>query len=451
MAVAVGILILVVITVLFHFMSPWWFTPLASNWSSIDTTVIITFWICGVVFLILNGFLVYTVYKYRHREGATAHYEPENKKLEWWLSILTTIGVVAMLAPGLWVWANIVEVPDDAAEVEVVGQQWHWSFRFPGEDEVFGQTDISMMSVDNPFGVKPDDPAGQDDILIADAELHLPIGKPYKFVLRSKDVLHNFTVPQFRVKMDLIPGMTPYVWLTPTRTGRFDIMCEELCGIAHHTMRGVLVVEEETAFQEWLSTYPTFAATESKPAGDPQLGQAMFAVCGACHGVQGEGNEALNAPKLAGQDSWYMARQLRNYKQGLRGSHEKDLFGAQMAPMAATLADDAAIDNVLAYIATLPDSPATATVSGDTVRGERIFVTCQNCHGSQGQGIWALNAPRLNGINDWYLVRQLQNYQMGIRGTHPQDLYGKQMGFMARIVHDEQAINDLVAHINTLH
>lgn len=450
MAIAIGILALTVITLLFHLMSPWWFTPIASNWASIDFTVNLTFWITGIVFVAVNGFLIWVLIKYRHREGLKAHYEPESKKLETWLSVITTIGVVAMLAPGLWVYGNITQVPEDAALVEVVGQQWHWSFRFPGEDGVLGQTSVEMMSVDNPFGMRPDDPAGQDDILIAAAELHLPIDQPYKFVLRSKDVLHNFTVPQFRVKMDLIPGMTPYMWVTPTRTGRFDILCEELCGIAHHTMRGVLVVEEKAAFKTWLNTYPTYAQTAARPPGNPETGQALYALCSTCHGAQGEGNALLNAPRLAGQDNWYMKRQLQNYQRGLRGTHEADVFGAQMAPMAATLTDDAAIDNVLAYINTLPDTPVAGTIDGDVEHGSDIFVTCETCHGTQGQGIWALNAPRLQGMNDWYLVRQLDNYRQGIRGAHPQDLYGKQMGFMARVVRDEQDINDLMAYINSL-
>ena len=212
MAIAIGIIVLIVFTILFHFLSPWWLTPLASNWSLLDTNLNLTFMVTGVVFVLLNGFLVWTLITFRHREGRKAHYEPESKKIEWWLTVITSVGVIAMLAPGLWVWARVVTVPDDAKVVEVVGQQWHWSFRFPGEDGVLGQVSIDQMSVENPFGMRPDDPAGLDDVLIANAELHLPLDTPYKFVLRSKDVLHNFTVPQFRVKMDLIPGMTPYIW-----------------------------------------------------------------------------------------------------------------------------------------------------------------------------------------------------------------------------------------------
>lgn len=450
MPIAIAITVLIVITVLFHFLSPWWLTPIASNWSALDDNLNFTFLITGIVFVAVNSFLVWTIVKFRHRAGVKAHYEPESTKLEWWLTVITSIGVFAMLAPGLWVWGQVVEVPDDAKVVEVVGQQWHWSFRFPGEDGVLGQTSIGLMNVDNPFGLKPDDPAGRDDVLIASGELHLPVDTPYKFVLRSKDVLHNFTVPQFRVKMDLIPGMTPYVWLTPTRTGRFDILCEELCGIGHFAMRGAVVVEEQAVFDDWLDSYPTFAQVLDRPAPDATAGQALYPMCSACHGAQGEGNEMLNAPRLAGQNGWYLKRQLKNFQQGLRGANAGDSFGAQMAPMAAILVDDTAINNVVAYITAMPDSKPPATISGDVARGEDIFITCKACHGPDGQGIWALNAPRLNGINDWYIARQLENYKQGIRGSHPQDLYGKQMTLMAGVLRDDQAIKDIVAYINTL-
>lgn len=450
MAIAIGILVLLVVTLLFHFFSPWWFTPIAADWAAMDTTVDITFWVTGVVFVALNAFLIWVVIRFRHRKGLKAHYEPESHKLELWLTVITTVGVIAMLAPGLWVWDRIVKVPEGAAEVEVVGQQWHWSFRFPGKDGVFGQSSISAMNADNPLGLKPDDPAGQDDILVADGELHLLVGQAYKFVLRSKDVLHNFTVPQFRVKMDLVPGMTPYIWATPNRVGRYDILCEELCGIGHFAMRGAVVVDEQADFDKWLAGYPTFADVLNRPSANAVAGQAQYAVCSACHGAQGEGNALLNAPRLAGQSPWYLKRQLNNFKHGLRGGDSADMFGAQMAPMAATLADQAAVENVVAYINTLPDSPTPATITGDTQRGEKIYGTCLTCHGAQGQGIWSMNAPRLNGLDDWYLLRQLGNYKQGVRGAHPADLYGKQMNLMTGVLRDEQTMRDVVAFINTL-
>ncbi len=451
MAIAIVLIVLVLGTVWFHFESPWWFTTIASNWTSIDDTINLTFWVTGFVFVAVNLFMAYCVLRYRHRKGARAHYEPENKKLEWWLIGLTTVGIVAMLAPGLVVWADFIRVPQNAAVFEVVGQQWHWSYRFPGKDGVLGTVNSRFISDANPFGMNPADPNGQDDVLISSQEVHLPIGKPVKVLLRSKDVLHNFTVPQFRVKMDMVPGMVPYIWFTPTLTGKFDILCQELCGIGHFAMRGKFVVEEEGAYQKWLSGHPTYAQFSAQVAGNAETGKPLYAVCGACHGSQGEGNAALNSPKLSGQDGWYLKQQLKYYKQGIRGTHDKDDFGKMMAPMAATLVDDAAIGNVVAYIKTLPDNPAPATLKKSTSDGQKRYATtCGICHGANGQGIQAMNAPRLAGMSDWYLVTQLKNFKRGVRGVHPDDEYGAQMKLMAETLADDHVINDLAAYINTL-
>ncbi len=451
MAMAIVLVILIVGSVLFHLLSPWYFTPIASNWGAIDDTISLTFWVTGAVFVAVNLFMAYCVVRFRHRKEKRAEYEPENKKLEAWLVGLTAVGVAAMLAPGLAVWAKFVTVPDDATMIEAVGQQWFWSYRFPGKDGKLGIVESRFVSDKNPFGMNPDDPNGQDDILITSPELHLPIGKPVKVLLRSIDVLHNFTVAQFRVKMDLVPGLVTYLWFTPTRIGKFDLLCEELCGVAHFTMRGKVVVEEERAFQTWLSSYPTFAQTSAQAAGDADAGKPLYAVCAACHGAQAEGNAALHAPKLSGQGDWYLKRQLKYYKQGARGAHAKDVFGKMMAPMAATLGDDAAIDNVTAYIKTLPDNPAPATVKGNANDGQKLYVTtCGACHGPNGRGVQAMNAPGLKGMSDWYLVTQLKNFKQGIRGAHPQDMYGGQMALMAAILTDDRTVDDLVAYISTL-
>jgi len=436
MVVAIVLVLLVLGSLLFHFLSPWYFTPIASNWQAMDDTISITFWVTGLVFVAINLFMAYAVIRYRYRKGGRAAYEPENKKLELWLTGLTTVGVAAMLAPGLFVWANFVEVPKDAAVFEAVGQQWNWSFRFPGKDGKLGTVDARYITDKNPFGMNPDDPDGQDDVLVASPELHLPLGRPVKALLRSVDVLHDFAVPQFRAKMDLVPGLVTYIWFTPTRTGKFDLLCNELCGVGHFVMRGKVVVEEEREFQAWLSSHPTFAQTSAQAAGNAAAGKPLYAVCAACHGSQAEGNPALHAPKLSGQGDWYLKRQLKYFKNGARGTHEKDVFGKMMAPMAATLGDDAAIDNVVAYINTLPDNPAPRTVTKTTTNAQRLYVTCGACHGADGRGMQATNAPRLAGISDWYLATQLKNFKQGIRGAHPKDMYGPQMASMAAISAD---------------
>lgn len=451
MAMAIILLLLIVGTVAFHFLSPWWFTQIASNWGSIDDTIGITFWVTGFVFVAVNLFMAYVVLRYRQKKGQRAHYEPENKKLEWWLIGLTTLGIVSMLAPGLSVWAKFVNVPENATEVEVIAQQWHWSYRYPGKDGMLGTVNSRFISDANPFGLNPDDPNGRDDVLIASQELHLPKDKPVKIRLRSKDVLHNFAVAEMRVKMDMVPGMVPYLWFTPTRTGKFDVLCQELCGTGHFTMRGRLVVEDDAAYQAWLASFPTFAQSSARVAGNAEAGKPLYAVCGACHGAQGEGNPAMNAPKLSGQGDWYVKQQLQYFKRGIRGAHEKDIHGKTMAPMAATLVDEAAIDNVVAYIKTLPDNPAPAAAVKATTRGKDHFATtCGICHGTDGRGIQAMKAPRIAGLGDWYLATQLKNFRQRIRGAHPDDMYGPQMALMAATLSDEQATTELVAYINAL-
>jgi cytochrome c oxidase subunit II len=266
--VALALLLVAVGTVAFHFLSPWWWTPIASNWGYVDDTIIITFWITGVVFIAIIVFMAYCVFRYRHQEGRRAAYEPENKKMEWWLTGLTTVGVAGMLTPGLFVWDQFVTVPKEATEFEVLGQQWQFTFRLPGKDGVLGTSDSRNIGPENPFGLNPNDPNGQDDVLVEADELHLPLDKPVKVLLRSIDVLHDFYVPEFRAKMDMVPGMVTYYWFTPTRTGTFDVLCFELCGIGHYAMRARVVVDEQSAYQAWLDEQPTFAQLSAQARND---------------------------------------------------------------------------------------------------------------------------------------------------------------------------------------
>lgn len=419
MALVVVIVFLVVFSVVFHILSEWWLTPIASNWSSIDVTIDITLLVTGSVFIGINLFMAYAIYKYRYKADRRAHYEPENKKLESWLTGLTTVGVVAMLAPGLVVWAKFVEPPANSDVVEAVGQQWQWNYRYPGDDGVLGAADAKFISPSNPLGLNPEDPFGQDDRIVMEKEMRLPINRPVKALLRSKDVLHDFAVAEFRVKMDLVPGTVTYLWLEPTRLGTYDILCEELCGLGHYIMRGTVVVDEQENFDQWLKQQPTFADTQNKPAGDPIAGKTAYTICASCHGLEGEGNKSLNAPKLAGLQEWYMKRQIEYYKNQVRGVHQDDIYGKTMAPMAATLVNEQAIDNVTAYIASLPNNPNSPSVSGNIENGKKLYdSTCRVCHGNEGSGVWTVNAPALAGMTDWYMVTQLQHFPQKRAGRH---------------------------------
>ncbi|MGA0596152.1 cytochrome c oxidase subunit II [Enterovirga sp. CN4-39] len=259
MAIALALVLIAIGSVAFHLLSPWWWTPIASNWGYIDGTLVITFWITGAVFVAVLLFTAFCVVRFRHGSGRAVEYEPESKRLELVLTVATAIGVGAMLAPGLYVWSQFVTVPHDASEVEVVGRQWSWSYRLPGKDGKLGTADTRAVTAENPLGLNPNDPAGQDDLVIEADDLVLEVNKPIKVLLRSLDVLHDFYVPEFRGKMDMIPGAVTYFWLTPTRTGTYDILCAELCGVGHPQMRGQVVVADEAAYQAWIDKQKTFA------------------------------------------------------------------------------------------------------------------------------------------------------------------------------------------------
>ena len=256
----VTILLFLVIagSVVFHILSPWWFSPLASNWGSIDNSVLITFWVTGFVFVVLSLFLIYCVWKYRYKKNRKAEYKPENKKLEFILAFVSAIAVVVLLTPGLKVWNDFIKPPKNAVAVEVLGYQWGWNYRLAGKDGVLGKTSIHNISDENPYGLYLDDPYGQDDLIVQDADLHLQLDKPVKLLLRSIDVLHNFYVPEFRAKMDLVPGLVTYYWLIPTRTGKYEVLCAELCGVAHYAMLGIISVDDEENYSNWLTEQQSF-------------------------------------------------------------------------------------------------------------------------------------------------------------------------------------------------
>ena len=258
MFVAIIFAIIIIASIIFHFWSPWWWTPVASNWGNIDTTIILTFWVTGGVFVAICLFMAYCVWRYRYRKDRRAEYEPENKKLEWRLTLLTSLGVAALLAPGLLVWNQFVTVPKNAFNVEVVAYQWGWNYRLPGEDRILGKTDAKLVSYENPYGLNLNDPNGKDDIIVQDADLHLQIDQPVKINLRSLDVIHNFYVPQFRAKMDTLPGIVSYYWFTPTKTGKYEILCAEFCGTGHYAMRGTVLVDEKKDYNDWLAQQITF-------------------------------------------------------------------------------------------------------------------------------------------------------------------------------------------------
>ncbi len=179
-------------------------------------------------------------------------------------------------------------------------------------------------------------------------------------------------------------------------------------------------------------------------------GNLYVGACSPCHGRNGEGYASEFSPKISGQEDWYLRRQLANFRNDLRGAHASERWAKQMNFHIKDFSQ-AQIDSFVQYIGTLEDTPSEVTIEADTSRGKQLYAqTCSACHGEKGAGNQELNAPRLAGMTDWYMVTQLQKFRTDLRGDHAEDTFGLQMVPFAKALPDEQALLEVVAYINTL-
>jgi cytochrome c oxidase subunit 2 len=162
--------------------------------------------------------------------------------------------LVAIALP-IWFRQTAAQPGDpDPVVVRVVAEQFLWNVHYPGPDGQFGTTSLALIEpAINPLGLDRSSPFGRDDVVLL-GQMHLPVNRPVVIQLSSKDVVHSFGVPAMRVKQDTIPGLLSPVWFTPTRTGEFEIVCSQLCGLAHYRMRGVIVVQSQAEYDAWLAS-----------------------------------------------------------------------------------------------------------------------------------------------------------------------------------------------------
>lgn len=197
-------------------------------------------------------------------------------------------------------------------------------------------------------------------------------------------------------------------------------------------------------------SFPQSLTVAQLPSGNPEEGKALYVTCKTCHGVAGQGNRKLHAPALANTDSWYLYRQLMNFNKGIRGYITTDTLSLQMAAMAKTLKDSIAILHVVAFIKTMPEVELPSIIKGDIKKGERTYQSiCGSCHGPGARGNEKMNAPRLNGLDDWYLKDQIGKFKNSIRGAHPADKLGAQMVPMVALLANDQAVDDVIAYIRS--
>lgn len=221
-----------------------------------------------ILFVGWGAFFAYVLIRFRKSAHPVAdHHGVRSHASSYIEGAVLLVELVLLFAFSIPLWAaRVDELPSDreALVVQVTGEQFAWNVRYPGPDGVFGRTDIKMIDLQtNPLGLDRSDPAAKDDVTTLN-QLYLPVNKPVIIRLRSKDVIHSFGVPEFRVKQDAVPGLTIPIWFIPnvttaemrTRTGnpnfQYEIACAQLCGLGHFRMRGFVTVQTAEEFQTWM-------------------------------------------------------------------------------------------------------------------------------------------------------------------------------------------------------
>jgi cytochrome c oxidase subunit 2 len=235
-----------------------------------------------VLFVGWGGFFVYTLVRFRKSRNPVANYTGVKSHASAYSEVgVAVIEAILLFGFAIPLWAARVDRMPPASEalvVQVTGEQFAWNIHYPGPDGVFGRTDIKLLDLQaNPLGLDRTDPAAKDDVTNVN-QLYLPVNKPIIIRLRSKDVIHSFGVPEFRVKQDAIPGLTIPLWFVPTvttaemrtRTGnaefQYEIACAQLCGLGHYRMRAFVTVQTAEEFQRWLEEK---IKEQSEAASDP--------------------------------------------------------------------------------------------------------------------------------------------------------------------------------------
>jgi len=250
----------------------------------IDTMMWITLAITFVVFVITQILLFWFAYKYQEREGQKAYYYPHNNKLEVIWTVIPAITLTVLVGFGLFYWFQITgEAPKDAQVIEVTGSQFKWEFRYPGKDNVFGKKYYQNVDEgkNNQLGLLWDDKAAQDDIVLS-TDVYVAVNRPVKFIINSRDVIHDVGLAHFRLKMDAVPGIPTTMWFTPKYTTaemrkitgdpefQYEISCNQMCGKGHYTMKGIIHVVSEDELILWKAQQkPAYAAAQPAAPAPP--------------------------------------------------------------------------------------------------------------------------------------------------------------------------------------
>ncbi len=248
------------------FTRTWWMPEAITDIGrSIDGTFMVTLVVTGIIFVVAQVALGYTVWRYGRKSDAPADSSHGNNKLEVLWTIAAGVIFVGLTFFGFSVWAETRFIEQRSMEpsagrlmIEVTGQQFVWNMRYPGEDNQFGPTDINLIddAGGNPVGLDRSGPGGEDDIMVP--EMRVPVNREVEVVLKSKDVLHNFFVPELRIKLDTVPGLVGTLRFKADTEGKYEIVCSELCGLGHYKMRSFLYVVNDEEYDAWIKEQASY-------------------------------------------------------------------------------------------------------------------------------------------------------------------------------------------------
>lgn len=258
--------------------------PASDHGVLVDRMLYVTLGVTFIVFLATQIALFWFAYKYQESDNRKAFYYPHNNTLELIWTVIPAITLSVLVGFGIFYWFKITgPAPKDAMVVEVVGKQFGWEFRYPGEDGILGKKYFKKVDAanGNPVGQLWEDPANHDDIFV-EQEMHLVVGKPVQLVIGAKDVIHDVGLAHFRMKMDAVPGTPTTMWFTPKYTTKemkektgnadfvYEISCDQMCGKGHWSMRGTIIVETQEEFDAWMaSKKPQYLV--ANPDKDPSV------------------------------------------------------------------------------------------------------------------------------------------------------------------------------------
>jgi cytochrome c oxidase subunit II len=233
----------------------YWLLPLASTQGgALDNIFYVILALTGISFVIVHLFMGVALWRFPARPGTRAAHWHEHLGAELTWTIIPAVAIVILGVVGEVVWAKLYSPPPaNAQQVEVVGRQFEWQFRYPGPDGKFGRADPKFVTSGNPFGMDPADPENKQNVITIN-DLHLILNRPVALHITAIDVIHSFSLPNFRMKQDAVPGRSVEIWFTPDKAGAYQIVCAQLCGVGHYTMRGNVIVASQSAFDQWLQS-----------------------------------------------------------------------------------------------------------------------------------------------------------------------------------------------------